>query len=339
MPQSFVIVLGPTGGLWPFIWGAGYEVRSRLEAAGLTFKGCGGDSGGAMASALLACDTDPLPFIEKNAKYTKVGAIGGNNPWTWTKNIVSFIMHGGAIYANTAYEEALKLAWEPEGRPKHPCYAWAWSLSSENSAIFPLHSMHEDGWAKGVCASMSLPAALSPFEWPNEDILAQAPDVYEELRIPEAYRTSNSYFADGGISSYLPVDMILDCPELQHKMTLVDGEWTTDWETEDMPLTIAISLDDFQSPKFNDDIKAMNPFKKIIFACMGALRSSVHEDVQDMKTAGIEGEILQAAPGELSKYGFKFDVTAEEMKIMFEAGREAVSEEIGHIINELLQEG
>lgn len=338
MGKSFVIVLGPTGGLWPFIWGAGYEVRQQLEAEGLVFKGCGGDSGGAMASALLASDADPVPFMQKNAKYTKHGAIGGKNPWTWTKNILSFVMHGGAIYANNAYRDAIKPAWESLGVPKHPCYAWAWSLSSENSAIFPLHTMDEDGWAMGITASMSLPAALSPFAWPNQNLKAQAPTVFEDLKIPAAHEDATSYFADGGISSYLPVDMILDCPELQQKMTFVDGEWQVDWETKDMPLTIAISMDDFQSPKFRTDIKDMNPFKKIIFACMGALRSSVHEDIDDLKDAGIPGVVLQASPGELSRFGLKFDVSAEDMVEMFEAGRAAVKEETAYIIRKMFKQ-
>ena len=338
MGKSFVIVLGPTGGLWPFIWGAGYEVRQQLEAEGFEFKGCGGDSGGAMASALLATDADPVPFMRKNAKYTKHGAIGGANPWTWAKNFLSFVMHGGAIYANNAYRDAIKPSWEALGVPKHPCYAWAWSLSSENSAIFPLHTMDEDGWAMGITASMALPAALSPFGWDNQNLLKQAPTVFSDLRIPEKNAKDISYFADGGISSYLPVDMILDCPELQQKMTFENGEWVVDWETEDIPLTIAISLDDFQSPKFRTDIADMNPFKKIIFACMGALRSSVHEDIADLKDAGIPGVVLQASPGELSKYGLRFDVSSEDMELMFEAGRAAVKESTAYVIRRMFDQ-
>lgn len=332
MGKKFVLVLGPTGGLWPFIWGAGMEIKDQLESRGLVFKACGGDSGGAMASALIACGADPYDFFDKNAKYTKVGAIGGN-PITWVKNCLNFVMHGGAIYSNNAYKDGIKPAWESLGLPKVPCYAYAWNLSTESGAIFPLHEMNEDGWAKGVCASMALPAALSPFAWNNSDLLAQCPEVVtDQLKIDEKYWEADSYFADGGISSYLPVDIVLDCDELLHKIEQVNGEWRTDWNEPDLPITIAVSLDDFQSPKFRQDIKDMNPFKKIIYACMGALRSSVHEDITDLVESGLEGYVLKAAPENMSKYGLKFDVTAKEMKEMFEAGRESVKEQIQEII-------
>lgn len=334
MGKTFVLVLGPTGGLWPFIWGAGTEIKDQLEAQGLVFKACGGDSGGAMASALLACGADPYSFFDENAKYTKAGAIGGYNPWTWARNILNFLMHGGAININTAYEEAIKVAWESQGVPKVPCYAYAWNLSTESGAIFPLHEMNEDGWAKGVCASMALPAALSPFVWNNRDLLAQCPEVVtDQLKIDQKYWDADSYFADGGISSYLPVDIVLDCDELQHKITMdSEGNWVTDWEQEDTPITFAVSLDDFQSPKFRQDIKSMNPFKKIIYACMGALRSSVHEDISDLKASGFEGHIFKAAPNDMSKYALMFDVSSQEMKEMFEAGRAAVKDQIKEVI-------
>jgi predicted acylesterase/phospholipase RssA len=344
--NTFVLILGPTAGLWPLMYGAGYEVRLALEAAGYTLKAVGGDSGGAMASTLLAAEVDPYQWLTEHTHLTKVGKIGGKNPWTWVLNATNMFMHGGLINTETAYEKALKVAWEPL-ELKYPCYAYAWSLSTESGAIFPVHKMKNPGWAKAIAASMSLPVALTTFPMSIRELDHHCPEVLSQLGFEDEDEDVGLdeiiYFADGGISSYLPVDMALDVPDLLFKMERDEdavGGWSVNEEVQDIPLSIAISLDEGIKPKFRRDIADMNPLQKIMFSCMGALRASVYEDIADAEMMGLPHHLVYAPiPEDLSKYGLRFNITAEEAILMFDAGRELVSHQLADIIREHLSEG
>lgn len=335
--KNVVMVFGPTAGRWPLLLGAAHETRKTLLENGYNLIAVGGDSGGALVASLIAADVDPNQWLKDHSHRLATAKIGGSFIG-WINSLYNFFKYGGFLNANRLYEEIGKVAVEPHP-PKIPCYAYAWSLSSEREVVFPLHKMAEhpetkDSWGMPIFASMALPGALSCMVVPHTKILDKE---FLGLNIPEEYRYEGvSCFGDGGTSSYLPIDMMLNVGELLSEGT--EDRWVQT-ELEDMetvhstPVTVAIVLDD-PRPPYDPNFVKRPAIDKFFKSCWGALRANANEDREDM--AGNPCFTMWApTPDRHQKWLLRFDAPLDQLQDMFEAGREAARSNVGEMLTHL----
>jgi len=187
---------------------------------------------------------------------------------------------------------------------------------------------------------MALPGALCPMVIPNELLLD---NEFNTLQIPPDYRLhGDSCFGDGGTSSYCPYDMCLDVgelypPEEGHRESTpmwVQSEIDDVEIRHEMPLTLAIVLDDPQPP-YDPNFMERPALTKFFNSCWGALRANANEDREDM--AGNPCFTMWSrTPERHWKWLLRFDAPLEVLQDMFEAGRENARAEMVDILERMV---
>jgi len=300
MTRPCCLVLSGAGGRLPYLYAIANEIKKALQERDIEVAAYAGDSAGALVGAWLASDVefDELTIFSEADNLSRHARIGGSICRV-ISHVYYMLKDGGIISSPKLYKHAIS---KPNFFPKPikaPCYINAYSLTQGKEVVCNLQDLSPEAWRKFALGSCCIPGVFTPFPFDEADY----PD-YVKDGMPLEHRFDVDLLVDGGVSSYFPADFVLAVPELEKRN----------------PLVIGVILDN-PTPGHNHSVKK-EPFHKIVVrGCMAAIKANIHEDIEDVRSAGLDLEIVYApTPDKWSDYATQFYYTESEAFDFYKAG-------------------